>query len=104
MYNSRVTSKIICYYQKICLNYFIRLRITDEGSVPEISIWSILLIKSDLKWCIHLSRCLFYIRNVRAIVQGKDGLCIQFLRDVVFELTAVSSISDEALRIDPIEK
>ena len=24
-------------------------------------IWSILLIKSDLKWCIHLSRSLFFI-------------------------------------------
>ena len=28
-------------------------------SVPEMRIWSILLIKSDLKWCIHLSRSLF---------------------------------------------
>ena len=35
------------------------MRITDEGSVPEMRIWSILLIKSDLKWCIHLSRSLF---------------------------------------------
>ena len=26
---------------------------------PEMRIWSILLIKSDLKWCIHLSRSLF---------------------------------------------
>ena len=34
------------------------LRITEEGSVPEMRIWSILLIKSDLKWCIHLSRSL----------------------------------------------
>ena len=41
------------------LNYFVWLRITDEGSVPEMRIWSILLIKSDLKWCIHLSRSLF---------------------------------------------
>ena len=32
------------------------LRITDEGSVPEMRISSILLIKSVLKWCIHLSR------------------------------------------------
>ena len=31
-------------------------RITDEGSVPEMRIWSILLIKSDSKWCLHLSR------------------------------------------------
>ena len=38
---------------------FVWLRITDEGSVPEMRIWSILLIKSDLKWCIHLNRSLF---------------------------------------------
>ena len=37
----------------------ILLRITIEGSIPEMRIWSILLIKSDLKWCIHLSRSLF---------------------------------------------
>ena len=36
------------------LNYFVWLRITDEGSVPEMSIWSILFMKSNLKWCIHL--------------------------------------------------
>ena len=40
------------------LNYFDWLRITDEGSVSEMRIWSILLIKPDLKWCIHLSRSL----------------------------------------------
>ena len=33
--------------------------ITDEGLVTEMRIWSILLIKSDLKWCIHLSKSLF---------------------------------------------
>ena len=41
-------------------NYFLWLRIIDEGSVPEMRIWSISLIKSDLKWCIHLSRSLFF--------------------------------------------
>ena len=41
------------------LNYFVWLRITDEGSLPEMCIWSILLIISDLKWCIYLSRSLF---------------------------------------------
>ena len=40
-------------------NYFVWLRITDEGSVPEMRIWSILLTISGLKWCIHLSRSLF---------------------------------------------
>ena len=37
----------------------IKSSFTDEGSVPEMRIWSILLIKSDLKWCIHLSISLF---------------------------------------------
>ena len=45
------------------VNYFVWLRITDEGSVPEMRIWSILLIKSDLKWCIHLSRSLLLYLN-----------------------------------------
>ena len=40
-------------------NNFVWLRITDEGSLPEMRIWSILLTKSILKWCIHLSRSLF---------------------------------------------
>ena len=43
------------------LNYFVWQRITDEGSVPEMRIWSILWIKSVLKWCMHLSRSLFFI-------------------------------------------
>ena len=45
------------------MNYFDWLRITEEGSVPEMRIWSILLIKSDLKRCIHLSRSLFSYMN-----------------------------------------
>ena len=45
------------------MNYFVWLRITDEGSVPEMRIWSILLIKSDIKWCIHLRRSLFLYFN-----------------------------------------
>ena len=44
-------------------NYFVWLRITDESSVPEMRIWSILEIKSDLKWCIDLSRSLFLYFN-----------------------------------------
>ena len=45
---------------------------TDEGSVPEMRIWSILLIKSDLKWCIHLIRSLFLYFNYLASVTA-DG-------------------------------
>ena len=48
-----------CYY---CL----WLRITDEGSIPEMRIWSILLIKSDLKWCIHLSRSLYIVYKIQS--------------------------------------
>ena len=40
------------------LNYFVWLRITDEGSALQMSIWSI-LIKSELQWCINLGRRLF---------------------------------------------
>ena len=40
-------------------NHFIWLRITDKGSLPEMRIWSILFIKSEFKWCMHLSRSLF---------------------------------------------
>ena len=35
----------------------------DEGSVPEMRIWSILLTQSDLKWRIHLSTSLLLYFN-----------------------------------------
>ena len=47
------------------LNYYVLLRITDEGSVPEMRTWYILLIKSDLKWCMNLSSSLFSYWFVR---------------------------------------
>ena len=34
------------------------------GSVPKMRTWPILLIKSDLKWCIHLSRFTMTLRTV----------------------------------------
>ena len=34
-----------------------------KESASEMCIWSILLIKSDIKWCIHLSRSLFLYFN-----------------------------------------
>ena len=47
------------------------LRITDEGSVPGMRIRSILLIQSDLKWCIHLSRSLFlYFNDLVSVTAG----------------------------------
>ena len=64
------------------LNYIVRLRLTEDGSVPEMRIWSILLIKSDLKWCIHLSRNFFLYFNylwVSLLVDKRipEGTCSQ---------------------------
>ena len=42
------------------LNYFVWLKITEESSVHEMRIWSILLMKSDLKWCMHLDLFLYF--------------------------------------------
>ena len=57
--------------EQLLLSVCLCLRITDEGSVPEMRIWSILLIKSFVKWCIHLSRSLFlnfnYLVSVTAV-------------------------------------
>ena len=36
------------------------LRITDKGSVPEMLMWTILLISFDLKWCIHQFFCILH--------------------------------------------
>ena len=49
---------ILCITFRL-LNNIVRLRITNEGWVSEMRIWSILIIQSDSKWCIHLSRSLF---------------------------------------------
>ena len=43
-------------YVRLFKIYFAWLRITDEVSVSEMRILSILLIKSDIKWLIHISR------------------------------------------------
>ena len=53
------------------LDYFVWLRIIDEGSLPEMRIWSTLLNESDLKWCIHLSRSLFLYFDSK----GFDSKC-----------------------------
>ena len=41
------------------LNNFVWLRITDEGSVCEMRIWSILLIKYKLYWSMYISKSEF---------------------------------------------
>ena len=40
-------------------NLIVSLRITDEGSVPEMCIWSIMVFKSDLKCCIYFNTSYF---------------------------------------------
>ena len=53
------------------LNYFVWRRITDEGSASDMRIWSILLIKTDLKWCIHPSRSLLsYFNYLVSVTAG----------------------------------
>ena len=59
---------ILCVYYTIpfwlklvSAHFGLHLSITDEGSVPEMCIWSILLLKSYLKWFIHLSKTIFFI-------------------------------------------
>ena len=68
---------IICLFLDITfqiLNFFVWLRITDEGSLPEMRIWSILLIKSGLKWCIHLGRSLFSYFSSKLQTAWPNGL------------------------------
>ena len=55
------------------------LKVTDEGSLPVMRIWSILLIKSELKWCINLSRSLFlYCKNQTFIMIVIEFFLIEF--------------------------
>ena len=51
-------SRCFAFFLQLFILY-VWLRITDEGSVPEMRIWSISLIYSDKKWCIHLSTSLY---------------------------------------------
>ena len=45
-------------------NSFVWQRVTEDGSVPEMRIWSILLIQSDLVWSMHLGKSIFlYLTN-----------------------------------------
>ena len=60
------------------LNYVVWLRITDEGSVPEIGIWSKLLTKSDLKWFIHVGRSLFSYTIFALRTEGENKTRVRF--------------------------
>ena len=61
------------------LNYFIWLRITDEGFSTRNAHKSIMLIKSDLKWCVHPSRSLFLHYNyLGSITAGGPAHAIKF--------------------------
>ena len=53
--------------------YFVWLRITDEGSVPEMRIWSIMLIKSDLKMVFTSIKKSIFIYECQQEVDGKGG-------------------------------
>ena len=53
------------------LSYFVWLRITDEGSVHEMRIWSILLMKSDLNGVYILIS--FYISTTSLTADGPES-------------------------------
>ena len=82
-------------------------RITDEGSVPEMRICSILLIKPDLKCCIHLSRSLFlYLNYLVTVTAGGTVntwghmICSQVLRSTWFDSQRFESIKIVRVNID----
>ena len=52
------------------LNYCLWLRLTDEGSLPEMRVWSILLIESKLKWRIHHSISLFLYTSIKDTIDA----------------------------------
>ena len=92
------SSNLPCLYSTFHLEYllvltrfcFVWLRITDEGSVPDMRIWSIFVIKSDFKWYIHLGRSLFYISTTWCVLQLVDqrvpeGTCSQDLRSTLVD-------------------
>ena len=66
------------------LSSFVWLRITDEGSVPEMRIWSIFYLNPDLKWCIHLSRSLLsYLLSPDDLSSSWNTSCILISIDVL---------------------
>ena len=73
-------------------DYSLWLRITDEGSVPEMRIWSISLIQSDLKWCIHLSRSLFFnFWTLKYLYLIKVMSCVKKIYNVIVVFRAWST-------------
>ena len=56
------------------LNYYVWLIVTDEGYVPEMRIWSILLMKSDIKWNIHLDLFLYFnhFTHLMSVTAGRQ--------------------------------
>ena len=48
-------------FQYFKLHVLSWLKITCEGYLPKMRIWSILLIKLDVKWCININICIFII-------------------------------------------
>ena len=83
------------------LNYFVWLRVTDEGSVPKKHIWSILLMKSDINGVYILVS--FYISTtsltwlVSLLVDQRvpEGTCSQVLRptSVIRSVSRASTFS-----------
>ena len=68
--------------------YFVWLRMTDDGHIPEMRVWSILLVNPILKWCIHPKGSLFlYFNYFVSVTAGGsevlEGTCSQVLRSTL---------------------
>ena len=88
------------------LNYFVWLRITDEDSVPEIRILSILLIEFDLKYGVYIFvEVSFYISTtwwVSLLVDQRvpEGTCSQVLRSTSVDSWRLESIKIFRIKVD----
>ena len=71
------------------LNCILWQRITDDGSEPEMRIWSILLIKSYSKWCIHLSIEVSVLYSHDIQEQGHNNSWVSLIA-LLFEVFSVN--------------
>ena len=97
------------------LNYFVWLRITDDGSVTEMRIWSILLMKSDLRshfilqplyslsechcWCtreslrVHAAKFYGRLQLIRSVSRASTFSVLKFIEIVIFGVYSPSLLA-----------
>ena len=88
--------KIVILYSYLIILYIRKsghgaLVILLDPVIPEMRIWSILLIKSDLKWCIHLSRSLYLSKPVLYSRYSKHSEVSSHLHYILYRYVATSN-------------